>query len=159
MPIRTPATAAIADAMPAASIPIRRGFTPNAAAISRSYASARSALPKYVGADEERRDGEGEAAPSAMSCGTGKAMSPTNTARDAYGFSSASIWRKSALQMLLISRIAMMKSPKLSRSESNSSTSKRSITHWTATPRTNMAGTRISTASNGSAPVEVVNCM
>ena len=51
----------------------------------------------------------------------------------------------------------MMKSPKLSSSELNSSTWKRSITHWIATPRTNIEGTRTSAASNGSAPVEVVS--
>jgi hypothetical protein len=59
--------------------------------------------------------------------------------------------------MLLISWMAMMKSPKLRSSELNSSTSKRSITHWIATPTANKQGTRISAASRGSAPVEAVS--
>ena len=49
-------------------------------------------------------------------------MLPMKNALVAYRFSAASIWRKSALQMLLISWIAMMKRPKLSSSELNSST-------------------------------------
>ena len=59
--------------------------------------------------------------------------------------------------MLLITRIAMMKRPKLSSSELNSSTWKCSISQWIATPTANIAGTTTNVASSGSSPVESVN--
>lgn len=153
-----PARAAVAPTTPPSSTLSRRWSTPNAPATARSWAMARSARPAKV-----RRSTTwaaittSAASPKATSVVIGRTSRPSSIDRVAYGLVPADIRRKSALQMLLVTWMVMISSPKLTSSELNSVSRSRSNSHWMAAPATNSAGTVITSVRIGSRCQEVAS--
>ncbi len=122
-----PATAALAPAAPPSSTPSRRWSMPNAAATVRSCANAR--MPRPVNVRCSRRcppPTSRTAATNANSVAVGSARLPSRIDPVAYGLSCGDIRRKSALHTSVASWMVMMRRPKLTSSEPNSTMRSRS---------------------------------